>query len=140
MAHRISILRVIHRLLSLRLFTEGTRTSQMETIQQTINGSPSAGGSSTVTISRNGDLVYKIYVCSTDQDVNHGSDIINECELEIGGQRIDKQIAEWNKVWWELTTPEDKAIGFKCMIGDLGTPEHKRRKDNADPFKFLVLS
>ena len=38
----------------------------METIQQTINGSPIAGGSSTVTISRNGDLVYKIYVCSTD--------------------------------------------------------------------------
>ena len=92
----------------------------METIMQTINGSPSAGGSSTVTISRNGDLVHKIYVCSTDQNVTFGSHIIKDCELEIGGQRIDKQTREWNQVWWELTTPEDKALGFKCMIGDLG--------------------
>ena len=34
----------------------------METIEQTINGSVSTSGNSTVTISRNGDLVHKVYV------------------------------------------------------------------------------
>ena len=38
----------------------------METIEQTINGaSTTAGGTGTVTISRNGDLVHKVYVTSS---------------------------------------------------------------------------
>ena len=36
----------------------------MECIEQTINGTVATSGSSTVTISRNGDLVHKIYVTS----------------------------------------------------------------------------
>ena len=34
----------------------------MESIEQTINGTPSFGGSSSITISRNGDLVGRVYV------------------------------------------------------------------------------
>ena len=94
----------------------------METIQQTINGaSTTAGGSGTVTISRNGDLVSSVYVTSSNSEIQHGSAIVNEVELEIGGQRIDRQYEEWNDIWNELTTPASKALGLKCMICDVGT-------------------
>jgi hypothetical protein len=93
----------------------------MESIQQTINGTPSNSGSSTVTISRNGDLVTKIYVTeSSSSDLANGSGIIDEVELEIGGQRIDRQTKEWMNIWTELTTPASKAQAFKIMQLDLG--------------------
>ena len=95
----------------------------METIQQTIKGTPASAGSSTVTISRNGDLVYKIYVTSesTAADITNGSAIISEVELEIGGQRIDRHYRAWMDVWNELSTPQSKAHGLQCMQGDFGT-------------------
>ena len=89
----------------------------MECIQQTINGTPSSGGNSTVTISRNGDLVYKIYVTNDNTGVTDGSQMVSEVELEIGGQRIDRHYQEWMDVWNELSTPESKAIGLKSMQG-----------------------
>jgi hypothetical protein len=95
----------------------------METIEQTINGTSTLNGSKTngtVTISRNGDLVHKLYVTSSTAGITNGSEIVNEVELEIGGQRIDKHTAEWMQVWNELTTPESKAIGLKAMAGDIG--------------------
>ena len=72
----------------------------METIQQTINGSQTVGGTGNVTISRNGDLVHKVYVTSNTaaQAVTDGSKIVSEVELEIGGQKIDQHYAEWNDV------------------------------------------
>ena len=93
----------------------------METIQQTINGTPRDGGNSTVTISRNGDLVYKVYVTLAATNVTKGSNIVSEVELEIGGQRIDRHYEEWMNIWNELSTPESKAIGLKAMQCDVGT-------------------
>jgi hypothetical protein len=87
----------------------------METIQQTINGTPAASGSSTVTISRNGDLVFKVYVTNDSTSLTNGTELVNEVELEIGGQRIDRQYAEWNDIWNELTIPHSKANAFRTM-------------------------
>ena len=95
----------------------------METIEQTINGSTAVntGNTGSVTISRNGDLVYKVYVSCT-AFVTDGSNIVSEVELEIGGQRIDKHYQEWNDIWNELTTSESKAISLKSMqLADGGT-------------------
>ena len=91
----------------------------METIEQTISGSSTASGSGTVTVSRNGDLVYKVYVTVDDATVGKhgGNTIIDNVELEIGGQKIDKQTTQWNQIWADLTTPESKAAGFQCMTG-----------------------
>ena len=99
----------------------------METIAQTLNGSGTItdGTNSTCTVSRNGDLVSKVYVnFPGGTGVTDGSAAIKEVELEIGGQRIDRHYQEWNEVWNELTTPESKAIGLKSMqrcIGGDGT-------------------
>jgi len=96
----------------------------METIQQTINGSSaistSSNSSGTVTISRNGDLVHKVYVTSDTEGITSGSEMVNQAELEIGGQMIDRQSQEWMNIVNELTTPRSKATGLKNMVGDVG--------------------
>jgi len=94
----------------------------MECVEQTLNGSTTAGANVTATVSRNGDLVGKMYVSSVGgTTTTNGSGIVATAEVEIGGQRIDKQTAEWMQIWNELSTPESKAVGLKAMMGDVGT-------------------
>ena len=95
----------------------------METISQTVNGSNTNtdGSSSTVTISRNGDLVHKVYVNFTEADKSDFVASMKEVELEIGGQRIDKHSADWLATWLELSTPAGRAYELSTMIGDGGT-------------------
>jgi hypothetical protein len=108
----------------------------METIQQTINGTPSSGGSSTVTVSRNGDLIHKVYVTNNSASVVDGSKIVAQVELEIGGQLIDRQTAEWNDIWNELTVPAGKRLGFRSMQHCLHTPEDKSVGMTQVPLNF----
>lgn len=97
----------------------------MESIGQTLNGdtNPSVGGSATCTVSRNGDLVYKVYVQiegSQPASINYDK-LVKRAELEIGGQMIDEQTHEWNQVWNELSTPASKALSLKVMNGCVGS-------------------
>ena len=90
----------------------------MECIEQTFNGSVAAGASTvTATISRNGDLISNMHLdvliaseaCGASSHTyanytnNTGHAFIDFVELEIGGQRIDKQYGHWLDVWNELT-------------------------------------
>ena len=92
----------------------------MECIEQTLQGTAATGGTSTVTISRNGDLVHKVYVTDSAGSATASSEWLSEVELEIGGQKIDKHYKEWMNVWTELSTSESKAVGLKAMQGDIG--------------------
>ena len=99
----------------------------METIKQSISGQSFIGidninNKATVTISRNGDLVTGIYVAAKQTDTGNkvgicGDNLIEDVEIEIGGQRIDKHYKEWNQIWDELTTPSSKSDGYKYMTG-----------------------
>ena len=80
----------------------------MEAIEQTWNGNAAgANGTCTATISRNGDLVHRMYLeftgDTTAGKVNPGSTAISDIELEIGGQKIDKHTGPWMETWAELT-------------------------------------
>jgi hypothetical protein len=89
----------------------------MESIKQTFNGTADFGNDVSATISRNGDLVYRMYLehaatftagNSDDNDQiglveRYGDSLIKECEIEIGGQKIDKHTSMWNRVWSDLT-------------------------------------
>ena len=85
----------------------------MESIQQTWNGQNKGadGSRCTATISRNGDLVHKMYiqidnfVSSSSTYENGGADWIRTATLEIGGQQIDKITGQWMEVWAELSEP-----------------------------------
>ena len=96
----------------------------METIQQTINGANAVGttsGTGSVTISRNGDLVSKVWVrCdqgTTMATTIAGDKLIKQVDVEIGGQLIDRHYQEWLQVWAELTTPGSKQEGYKYLTG-----------------------
>ena len=78
----------------------------MEAIEQTWSGqSNGKDGRCTSTISRNGDLVHRMYleVSGSTSSSNPGSSFIKSVELEIGGQLIDKQSGVWMETWAELT-------------------------------------
>ena len=94
----------------------------MEIAEQSISGTPSNGGISDIKISRIGDLLTKIYITSTSDtdDITNGSAILNQADIEIGGQLIDRQTVEWLNIYNELTIPRSKSLAFKYMIGDHG--------------------
>ena len=81
----------------------------MEAIMQTWNGSNTgASGRSTATISRNGDLVGRMYLeVDLTVDTSPVADItaagIKSIEVEIGGQKIDKHTGKWMDVWSKLS-------------------------------------
>ena len=81
----------------------------IESIQQTFNGTASAGGRVTCQISRNGDLVHKLYLVLPNADED-GRDAIKKVEVEIGGQLIDRQYGSWMNIWNELTLPANQYL------------------------------
>ena len=107
----------------------------LEAIEQTFNGSTTLGSRVTCQITRNGDLINRVYfvgtitntnsVNGTTTDVNNaialvpyfGLKLLKTIELEIGGQRIDKHYSEWLYIWNELSLPEGKRDGYKLMVG-----------------------
>jgi hypothetical protein len=84
----------------------------MEAIEQTWNGNSTGSGRCTATISRNGDLVHRMYLELDGTAVitidNPGATFITDIEVEIGGQKIDKHSGHWMETWAELTTPNNK--------------------------------
>ena len=97
----------------------------MEAIEQTWNGSSTSAGRCTATISRNGDLVHRMYLELTgqvkDDQNNPGASCITDVELEIGGQKIDKQSGLWMEVWAELTEPNETGeVGCMTAAAEVG--------------------
>ena len=91
----------------------------MEAIEQTFNGSVGAGNRVTATISRNGDLVHRMWLQGTATTANNqnnvGHQLVSEVELEIGGQRVDKQYADWMEMWAQLTLSAGHLTGYRSM-------------------------
>ena len=97
----------------------------LEAIEQTFNGNPTYGSRVTCQISRNGDLINRMYLqvkpSAGGGYVNYyGLRLLNYVEIEIGGQKIDKHYSHWLYVWNELTLPKSKRYGYSEMVGGLG--------------------
>jgi hypothetical protein len=117
----------------------------MEAIEQTFNGQADFGRKVTCTISRNGDLIHRVYLQVVLPSVSCdgvGSDkgstytgnvscsycfrwanyighvLIRSVEVEIGGQRIDKHYGDWLNIWNELTQEPGKQAGYDNMVGN----------------------
>ena len=86
----------------------------VESIEQTFNGSAEQGKKFSCTISRNGDLLHRVYLevdllktlnnnNASAPSAKYGFNLINYVELEIGGQCIDKHYGEWMAIWVSLT-------------------------------------
>ena len=94
----------------------------MESIEQTFNGQADFGRRVQCTISRNGDLAYRTYLQVTlpeisSTDAAHarwldcpGEQMVSMVEVEVGGQRVDRQYGDWMHIWNQLTlTSEQEA-------------------------------
>jgi Large eukaryotic DNA virus major capsid protein/Major capsid protein N-terminus len=103
----------------------------VENIEQVFNGAADFGRRVTCQISRNGDLITKMYlrVILSNFKTNSsekkwawvsrvGHALIDSVELEIGGTRIDKQYGNWLNVWYELARNWAHDRGYDIMIGN----------------------
>ena len=99
----------------------------MESIEQTFNGQADFGRRVTCTISRNGDLAYRTYLQVTLPQIDNnyarwldfpGHQLISQVEVEIGGQRIDRQYGDWMHIWNQLTLPAEQQKGYFKMVGN----------------------
>ena len=107
----------------------------MEAIEQTFNGSANFGKKVQCTISRNGDLIHRVYLQATlpkvsvlDTDASGtqfrwlnyiGHNLINNVYVEIGGQQIDKHYGDWLHIWNELSQEAGKQAGYEEMVGNV---------------------
>lgn len=100
----------------------------MESIEQVFNGSADFAKKVTCLVSRNGDLINRVYLQANLPAVDAptasfrwvddvGHHLISEVELEIGGQRIDRQTGDWLQIWSELTVAAGHKVGYRKMIG-----------------------
>ena len=113
----------------------------IESIEQTFNGQADFGRRVQCTISRNGDLAYRTYLQITLPEINQlmgiasfaagvgsgvyarwldfpGEQLIAQVEVEIGGQRIDRQYGDWMHIWNQLTMTSEQQRGYFKMIGN----------------------
>ena len=115
----------------------------MESIEQTFNGQADFGRRVTCTISRNGDLAYRTYLQVTLPEINQamgnnvsnptgaanngvyarwldfpGEQLVSQVEVEIGGQRIDRQYGDWMHIWQQLTLTAEQQRGYYKMVGN----------------------
>jgi len=104
----------------------------MESIEQTFSGAADFGKKVTCTISRNGDLINRVWLQVTlPQVATAGSTqsfrwlnwighvLIKNVEVEIGGQRIDKHYGDWLHIWNELTQTAGHQSGYARMVGNV---------------------
>ena len=96
----------------------------MESIEQTINGTASASKRVTSTVSRNGDLLGRMYLEVDAGQVNvanYGHAIIDNVEVEIGGQQVDKQYGHWMETHAELTEPNTSGVKAASVANMIAT-------------------
>ena len=95
----------------------------MENIEQVVNGSAGDSGRLSVTIARNGDLIGNMYMdLVTKASVNKcwaAERAVQDIELTIGGQRIDKHYQRWWRLYAELYLDEAKKANWGKMTSDV---------------------
>ena len=104
----------------------------MESIEQTFQGQADFGRRVSAVMSRNGDLAYRVYLQVTLPEINQelhdgnvyarwldyiGEQLVSQVEVEIGGQRIDRQYGDWMHIWNQLTMSSEQQKGYWKMIG-----------------------
>jgi hypothetical protein len=107
----------------------------MESIEVTFNGQADFNKRVTAVINRNADLMYRTYVQVVLPAVDLtaagntglqrfrwlsyiGHRLLKVVELEIGGQRIDRQYGDWLQIWTQLSQDAGTVEALDDMIGN----------------------
>ena len=106
----------------------------IEAIPQQFNGSIDFGSRVNTTISRNGDLVHRMYIkidinsfANSDLPAGKagrwlnwlGHTLTKKVRVDIGGHRIDEQTGEFMHLWNELTRNAGHKVGYASMVGNV---------------------
>ena len=120
----------------------------MEEIAQSASGTVDFGREATYTISRNGDLVHKMYFEYTMNNntssgaasrvSNFGNTLLKEVEVEIGGQKIDTHYSHWLTTWSDLTEPN--VISSNCTLEKMREIESTISDDRYQPTLYQKMS
>ena len=116
----------------------------MEAMRVNFTGTPTYGQRSVVVVNRNADLMFRTYLevtlpdtraaangSATSVNVPNGRDVlwtaggrrrlgyllIQQVEIEIGGQVMDRHYGEWMYLWESLTSPFDQSVRLDQMMG-----------------------
>ena len=99
-------------------------------------------------VSRNGDLVHRMWLQTTlpkldgatgggkgfgygyCDEVGHA--LVENVELEIGGQRVDKHYSEWLSLWQQLSQRTEHSTGYNTMNGNVATTAPRGATNGAD--------
>ena len=113
----------------------------VESIEVTFNGQADFNKRVTAVINRNADLMYKTYVQVVLPQIDLtagagtfsatpgttagfrwlnyiGHRLIKQVEVEIGGQRIDRQYGDWMQIWTQLATDAGTVKALDSIIGN----------------------
>ena len=114
----------------------------VESIEVTFNGQADFNKRVTAIINRNADLMYKTYIqvvlpqitLSQTSSVSTfgytnisqgfrwlnyiGHRLIKQVEIEIGGQRIDRQYGDWMQIWTQLSTEAGTVKALDSLVGN----------------------
>ena len=112
----------------------------VESIEVTFNGQADFNRRVTAVINRNADLMYKTYLQVTLPQIDLtestgtftgtspptgyrwlnyiGHRLINQVEVEIGGQRIDRQYGDWMQIWTQLSVDQSIMPAFESLVGN----------------------
>ena len=107
----------------------------VEAIEQTFNGSVGFGKRVSCQITRNGDLITKMYLkaaisCDAVGDDANGNlnafnwvervglAMIKSVELQIGGTKIDKHYNTWLQIWHELSRNSNHDDAYAVILGE----------------------
>uniref|UniRef100_A0A6C0HGZ0 Major capsid protein N-terminal domain-containing protein n=1 Tax=viral metagenome TaxID=1070528 RepID=A0A6C0HGZ0_9ZZZZ len=109
----------------------------MESIEVTFNGQADFNKRVTAVINRNADLMFRTYVQVVLPQISLstagvsalgvdsfrwvsyiGHRLINQVELEIGGQRIDRQYGDWMQIWTQLSTDAGQITALDALVGN----------------------
>jgi hypothetical protein len=112
----------------------------IETVELSLNGTADFGKRVTVTITRNGDLVTRMYLrielgqvtlnnypqdeFSRNQYLfawvrEVGNFIIDNIQFEIGGSQIDKHWGHWMSTWHDLTKDINTEPAYNALVGNV---------------------
>jgi hypothetical protein len=100
----------------------------MEAFRVNFTGAPVYGQRVVAVVNRNADLIWKTYVEVTLPDTGSvnwtagaqrrlGYLLLQQIEIEIGGQVIDRHYGEWLYLWESLTADFDTSLKLDNMVG-----------------------
>ncbi len=102
----------------------------VEVIEHPFIGTPGFDKRVTAKITRNGDLVNKMYLRVFINSVDPlgtsfawirrlGHAVIRQVDVELGGTKFDRQYGTWLDIWYELARKGDHERGYNKLIGNV---------------------